>query len=282
MHECYHLLPDEDYIFYADTAHVPYGTKTREEVCGYARDIVRDLIGRGVDAVAIACNTATSAAAAQLREEFDLPILGIEPAVKPAVLSEPLPGGADRVLVIATTLETRGEKLRSLIERLDADGIVDVQDLPGLVPLAEAEQYASPEADAYLADALRPYYESGRYKAVVLGCTHYNYFKPQLRKLFGPEVRLMDGNAGIGRHLARKLGKEPGCGSGTVGNAGPAGSAGVPDSLNPSDELVFASPEDMQERTHTQYLQSGVPVTDADTLARYMRYHNQLEKVRSI
>ncbi|MBP3814197.1 MAG: aspartate/glutamate racemase family protein, partial [Butyrivibrio sp.] len=85
LHEAYHQLPDQEYIFYADTEHVPYGIKTPEQIIGYTTEIAEFLIDKGVDAIVVACNTATSVAIKELRKRFDLPILGMEPAVKPAV-----------------------------------------------------------------------------------------------------------------------------------------------------------------------------------------------------
>ena len=85
LHEAYHMLPQQNYIFYADTEHVPYGTKTPEQIIDYATDIADFLVEKDVEAIVVACNTATSVAIKELRKRYSIPILGMEPAVKPAV-----------------------------------------------------------------------------------------------------------------------------------------------------------------------------------------------------
>ena len=129
------VMPDEDYIFYADEANVPYGEKTSEQITQYARNAVNCLTERGCKAVVIACNTATSVAADELRRTFDTPIIGIEPAVKPAVEH----AGGRRILVMATPVTIRESRLKGLIASLDAEDTVVLLAMPGLVRFCEAE-----------------------------------------------------------------------------------------------------------------------------------------------
>lgn len=190
------LLPRERFIFYGDTAHAPYGTKPREIVLGYVRDVMDILLAQGVKAVAIACNTATSVAAAELRATFDLPIIGIEPALKPA--HEHRHGG--NILVLATPMTLRLEKFQRLMGRF-GEGAVPLP-CPGLMELVEREDFAG--ARAYLAERLAPY-DLRRVDAVVLGCTHYVFLRPVLSELLPETVEVLDGNLGTARQLRRVL-----------------------------------------------------------------------------
>lgn len=200
--EAQRLLPNEDYIYYADTANVPYGEKTREEVSGLVSDAVAFIVKQGVKAIVIACNTATSAAACQLRAKYDIPIIGMEPAIKPAV--ERSRSTHKRVLVTATPMTLKEEKLHNLIERSESTDIVDLLPLPGLVRFAEKLDFDSEAVISYLSQQLSPY-DLNNYEALVLGCTHFLYYKTILKKLLPAGVELIDGNQGTVRQLKRVL-----------------------------------------------------------------------------
>ena len=111
LHQAMVSLPKENYIFYADTDHVPYGTKTKEQVTGYVDEVMQFMIAHDCKAVVIACNTATSVAAGIMRSKYNIPIIGIEPAVKPAVEKS----DGKRVMVVATPLTIKEEKLKNLV-----------------------------------------------------------------------------------------------------------------------------------------------------------------------
>ena len=258
------MLPDEEYLFLADVDHVPYGEKTSEEIAHYARDNARFLLSEGVQAIVVACNTATAVAIRALREMTDIPVIGMEPAVKPAV--EALSAGEDRraarVLVTATPVTLREAKLKDLIDRVDPDHRVDLAPLPGLVPLAEREVFDDPQVDSYLDTALAGI-RAQDYSAVVLGCTHFLYFKPAFRRLLGNEIRLIDGNEGTVRRLADVLGLALRS-NGSVRE--PAGSAVLSDTT--------ADTERTGKRSAMEYVtfyQSGRRVEDPETLERYAR-----------
>ena len=204
LHEAMRMLEAPEYLYYMDTAHVPYGTKTAEEIRTYAEDIVSFLREEGADLIVIACNTATSAAAAALRERFDFPIVGMEPAVKPALALAPAEG-RERVLVLATPLTLKEQKLADLIARYDAAHRVDLLALPELVTFAEEGRFDAQEVRAYLCDSLRET-ETERYRAVVPGCTHFKYFLPLLREQFPADTAFIDGTAGTVRRVAELLG----------------------------------------------------------------------------
>ena len=190
------LLPHEDFLYYGDTAHAPYGTKPEEEVMGYIRGVMDYLLQRDVKAVVIACNTATSVAAARLREEMSLPIIGMEPALKPAAQLRK----NGQILVLATPMTLRLPKFQRLYD-LYGEGAVRLP-CPGLMELVEQEAFA--EAERYLEEQFA-HYEMDKVDAVVLGCTHYIFLRPQLKKILPPHVCVVDGNLGTARQLARVL-----------------------------------------------------------------------------
>lgn len=202
--EALSLLPDQEYIYCADTAHAPYGVKETAEIAVYAEENVKFLLDKNVDAVVVACNTATAAAIKRLREISPVPVIGMEPAVKPAVeLTE-----GKRVLVTATPLTLSEAKLKDLIRRVDLFHRVDLLPLPGLVPLAENGKFDSEEARDYLDRAFGDVNPS-RYAALVMGCTHFLFFAPYFSEIMGKDVLLVDGNEGTVRRLADVLGLEP-------------------------------------------------------------------------
>ena len=203
LHSACRMLDAPEYLYYADEAHAPYGKRDAKEVRAYATDITRFLIEQGADAIVIACNTATSAAVRQLREMFDLPIIGMEPAVKPALLLAH-PKGRERVLVLATPLTIAEEKLERLLLRFDKDHRTDLLALPGLVDFAEKGIFEGDGVDAYLEEALSGI-DRDCYAAVVPGCTHFLFFLPQLQRHFPEDCVFVDGNAGTVRHLAEVM-----------------------------------------------------------------------------
>lgn len=215
LHQALKVLPNEDYLFYADTSHVPYGDKTKEEVRKYILDAVRFIAEQKVKALVVACNTATSIVIEELRERYSFPILGIEPAVKPAVEN---PGGLQKkILVLATKLTLSEKKYHDLVTRLDREDRVDSLALPGLVQLAERFEFGGKQAVPYLKQALSSL-DLRQYGTVVLGCTHFPYFERTLRQLFPEGVDMISGSKGTARHLKRLLesNSQTGGGSGDI------------------------------------------------------------------
>lgn len=200
LHQALKRLPEEEFLYYADEAHAPYGEKTTAEILEYSDSIVRFLIRQGADAIVIACNTATSAAAAQLRAAYTVPIIGMEPAVKKALDIDP----AHRVLVIATPITIKGNKLKGLMERYDNHHLVDLLPLPGLVRFAEQGVFGGEAVRDYLQRQLQPY-ALEQYSALVLGCTHFNLFKAELRAMLPQTMYFVDGNKGTIDQLIRRL-----------------------------------------------------------------------------
>jgi len=196
------IMPDEEYIYYADSDNCPYGIKTKEEIYALSKKAVVFLKEKGCDLICIACNTATSVAAAGLRDEFDFPIVGVEPAVKPAIDHMSSDGDNGRILVIATPMTVNQKKLHDLIDRLDEEHLVDMKALGKLPEFAEHGDFDSPALFKYFDRELG----DSKYKAytkVVLGCTHFIHYTESLRKYFSEDVEFLDGAEGTARNIKR-------------------------------------------------------------------------------
>lgn len=197
LHTARRILPNEHFLYYGDNGHAPYGPKPLEEIRRLSAESVGVLLDRGVKAVVIACNTATSAYAEILRAELKLPVIGMEPALKPA--QEARHGG--EILVLATQATLTLPKFQRLMKRY-GDHVIPVVGR-GLVELVEAGKADSPETEAALRELL------GRYvgrsiDSVVLGCTHYPFLAGAIRRMF-PEAELFDGRTGTCMRLKHLL-----------------------------------------------------------------------------
>ena len=196
--EALRQLPNEDYVYYGDTANAPYGDKAPEEVLGLVHQAVERLIELRCKAIVIACNTATSVSAGKLRQELDLPIIGMEPALKPA---SQLPGGS-KILVMATRVTLALPKFQALMAQYGRDAVP--VPCPGLMECVERGELEGPKVTALLRHLLGPWL-SQPVKAVVLGCTHYPFLRKTIAALFPAGTPLIDGNAGSVRQLRRRL-----------------------------------------------------------------------------
>lgn len=194
-------LPQEDLIFLADQAHVPYGPRPLLEVRRFAESITRYLLSQGVGIVVVACNTASAAALHYLRKTFpDVPFVGMEPAVKPA--AESTHSGV--VGVLATQATFQGALYASVIERF-AQGVTVLQDTcPGLVGEIEAGRLNGSGARRILEYALQPMLAQG-IDTVVLGCTHYPFVIPLIQEIVGSQVRVIDPAPAVARQVGRVL-----------------------------------------------------------------------------
>ncbi|MFL0195711.1 glutamate racemase [Clostridium sp. WILCCON 0269] len=202
LHDTLKMLPNEDYIYYADTLNVPYGPKPKDKVKKYIFNAVEFIIQQGVEAIVIACNTATSVAIKELRAKYSIPIIGMEPAIKPAI--EENKNINKRVLVTATALTVKEEKLQNLIAKLDNEHLVDLLPLPGLVQFSERLEFNEEIVVPYLKEQLFKY-DLSNYETIVLGCTHFSYYKDMFRKLLPSHVNIIDGNIGTAKNLKRIL-----------------------------------------------------------------------------
>jgi len=192
------LLPNEKYILFADFKNAPYGKKTKKEILRLARGGVKLLLDKDVKAVVVACNTATSAAIKDLRAEYEIPIIGMEPAVKPA--AESVKSG--KIIVLASPATLRLMKFHKLSESLGGKNIQPVE-CPGLSMLIEKEKPGSQKIKDYLEDILSQY-KKEEIAAAVIGCTHYSFIEPDIKKTTGCSV-VFDGRHGTAKHLKKIL-----------------------------------------------------------------------------
>lgn len=200
LNEAMKVLPEIGYLYYADTQNVPYGIKSKEEVKGYVNRAVKFIIDKKVDALVIACNTATSVAVNDLRNNYNIPIIGMEPAVKPAVEKNK----DKKVLVLATPLTLKEDKYHNLVSRLDKYNIVESLAIPELVEYAEKFQFDERFISSFLEKKFR-LYNLNCYGTMVLGCTHFIYYKSLIKRVIPGHIDLIDGNAGTVRHLKNVL-----------------------------------------------------------------------------
>lgn len=223
LHEALKILPNEQYVYFSDGKNIPYGTKTREQVRDLLFAAFDFLAEHGLKAAVVACNTATSVAIEDLRLRHDFPIIGMEPAVKPAVEAakktspnhQTAKSPADRVLVFATELTLRLEKFHNLVARVDTDRRVDYLPLQELVVRAERFEFDDAVILPYLQEKLGGV-DWSQYGAVVLGCTHFPFFGRQFRQIVPPHVQIVDGNRGTVNNLVQKLGSNLSVGPGSV------------------------------------------------------------------
>ncbi len=236
LREAVALLPNENYIYYADSDNAPYGIKTKEEVRQLTFNAVSSMVDQGIKALVVACNTATSAAVRDLRGVYGFPIIGMEPAVKPAVAKNA--DGGKRVLVLATPLTLKEEKFQSLVTRFDSGHIVDMLPAPKLVEFAERFIFSGSEVDSYIKEILPE--DIHMYGTIVLGCTHFPLFRRALAGILPADVDIIDGNKGTVNHLHEILKAE--------------------NLLNPS-----------AQKGHVVFYKSGILVKDSETIENYQR-----------
>ena len=196
------LLPEQGYIYYSDSAHCPYGEKSKEYIIDRARSITRRLMGMGAEIVVVACNTATAAAISTLRKEFPIRFIGMEPAIKPAAALTKT--GVVGVLATAGTL--KAEKYLDTREKW-AQSITVVEHIgEGFVELVEKGQTSGAEAEAVVQNSLVPLLEAGA-DTIVLGCTHYPFLADTIKKVAaahgadGNSFHLIDPAPAVARHL---------------------------------------------------------------------------------
>ena len=199
LRELVKLMPEENYLYYGDSANAPYGTRSTEEVRALTLEVADMLLARGAKALVVACNTATAAAIEHLRKAHpDTIIIGIEPALKPA--TDRYPTG--RIGIMATQVTLQEEKLAHQLERFPEAKVVRIP-APGLVELIESGVTEGEQVEALLRKILAPYV--GKLDALVLGCTHYPFAATAIRNVLGADTVLLDGGEGTARQTKRCL-----------------------------------------------------------------------------
>lgn len=189
---------DLEIVYYGDLKNSPYGEKPASTVLELTRNVCHFLLKEGVEAILLACNTATSAAAETLRKEFEIPIFGMEPAIKPAILQNV----GKKIALLATPVTQKEEKLQRLKKELNAEESILGVSCPGLAALVDEGNFEA--AERYLLPILKDLKDQN-VENVVLGCTHYVFLKPIILKNY-PNAILYDGNLGTVKHLLNSLG----------------------------------------------------------------------------
>ena len=233
-------LPSEDLLYVADSAYCPYGDRSDAEVRERTLAVGRHLAGAGAKLIVVACNTATGAALEELRKAVDVPVVGLEPAVKIAARVT----RAARIGVMATASTVRSERLARLI-RSHADGIeVKSVPCPGLADLVEDGHLDDAALQIRLEELTRPLRKAG-VDAVVLGCTHYAFVAPALARVLGPGVQLVDSAAAIARRVEHLLRE-----AGGLANGGPGSmralTTGRPEKVGPVVERLWGGPVSLE------------------------------------
>lgn len=201
LREMVRLMPEENFYFFGDSIHAPYGTKRLEEIQRLTLENVAYMDKKGIKAIVVACNTATSAAITLLRQKYTrIPVVGIEPALKPAVMEKE----KARILVLATPMTVQADKFQSLMHQYESRATVIPVGCPGLMEYVENGKLEGEEVEGYLRKLLSPYLME-ELDAAVLGCTHYPFLKKAIRNVLGPEPHIIDGSAGTARELRRRL-----------------------------------------------------------------------------
>ena len=192
------LLPNEKFIYYADFQNAPYGLKSKQEIIKNALGCMEYLMECDIKACVVACNTATSAAVDELRNKYNIPVLGIEPAIKPASIKI----ASGKTLVLATPATLKLMKFQKLYESLGNKDVVPVE-CPGLSELIESAKPKSNEIGNYLNDIFREH-KNEDIAAVVIGCTHFSFIEEDIKKTLA-NIDVFDGRYGTARYLKKVL-----------------------------------------------------------------------------
>jgi glutamate racemase len=201
MHSIRHLLPHEAILYLGDQCHVPYGSRSSEEILKFSHEITRFLLSIGAKIIVVACNTASAVGLHELRKSFpDIPFVGMEPAVKPA--AENTRSGV--VGVLATPATFQGQLYASVVERFAVNTILLQSTCPGLVQQIEEGELETQKTRSILESALHPMMALG-VDTVVLGCTHYPFVIPLIQEIVGPSVEVIDPSPAVARQVARIL-----------------------------------------------------------------------------
>lgn len=201
LKEAIKMLPGEDFIYFGDSKNAPYGTRTIEEIRQLTSNAVEFLLGKGCKAVVVACNTATSAAIDILRTKYrGIPLIGIEPALKPAVELR----RQGKIIVMATPVTLSEKKFNKLV--LDYGREAEIEPLPcaGLAELIEKGIVEGREMHIFLENKLEGYSKK-EIASIVLGCTHYPFIKEELNRIVGFNVPVIDGSHGTSKYLKTQL-----------------------------------------------------------------------------
>jgi len=194
------LLPNEHLFYVADSAYAPYGNKSDSEITQRSVAIAHFLIEKNIKALVVACNTATAVAIASLRNDFDIPVIGMEPAVKPAALQTQ----SGIVGILATTGTLTSQKFSRLYKQYASDVEIISQACPGLVEQVELADLTGEQTRALVQQYVSSLVDQGA-DTLVLGCTHYPFLKPLIEEIAGENISVIDTGSAIAKELLRQL-----------------------------------------------------------------------------
>ena len=201
LREAIKIMPNENYIYFGDSKNAPYGVKPTKEIRDLTFNVVDFLIEKGIKGLVVACNTATSAAVSELRRVYpDIPLVGIEPAIKPAVELN----RSGKILIMATPMTIKQEKFNLLINKYKEKAEIVPIPCAGLMEFIEDGVLSGEELEEYLEEKLS-IYDKSEISSIVLGCTHYPFVKDVIAKIVGSNVIIMDGGEGTAREIKRRL-----------------------------------------------------------------------------
>ncbi|WP_371818740.1 glutamate racemase [Eubacterium sp. MSJ-13] len=201
LRELVKIMPNEDYLYFGDSVNAPYGTKEVSVIRELTIKNVEKLMEMGAKSIVVACNTATSAAVRTLRQMYpDMPLVGIEPAIKPAVEYKK----NSRVVVMATPMTLKQDKFQKLMEKYDTQAEIVPLPCPGLMEFVERGDLEGDDLYKYL-NILFGSVNQSRIDSVVLGCTHYPFAINAIRNVLGDDVKIFDGGEGTAREMRRRL-----------------------------------------------------------------------------
>lgn len=195
-------LPNENYIYYGDTLNAPYGTKSKNIIKEHIFEAIESILRYQIKALVIACNTATSVTINDLRNRYDFPVIGMEPAIKPALDNNKRFG--KKVLVLATPLTLKEEKFENLVTQLKQEDLIEALPLPEMVEFAEKLNFDEKFIENYFRYKFKELNLSD-YSAIVLGCTHFIFYKEIFQKIMPAHISIIDGNSGTVNHLNNVL-----------------------------------------------------------------------------
>ncbi len=200
MKEAIKIMPNENYIYFGDSQNAPYGVKSVNEIKELTFKGIQFLLEKGAKGIVVACNTATSAAVAELRLIYpNLPLVGIEPAIKPAVKLKK----SGKILMMATPMTVKQEKFKILLNKYKSEAEIVPISCDGLMEFVEHGVLDGEQLEHYLKSKLGVYVND--IGSIVLGCTHYPFVKDTVSKIVGSDISIIDGGEGTVREIRRRL-----------------------------------------------------------------------------
>ena len=194
------LLPNESIIYFADSANAPYGDKSQQFIEQRCMLLAQRLIDKNVKAIIVACNTATVSSITTLRNNYDLPIIGVEPGIKPATENSK----ASVIGVLATTQTLRSNAFSQLVDQLNDSTEILVQACPGLMEKVESLDFNDVNTQQLVSKYIQPLVSAG-VDHIVLGCTHYVFLLPLIQHATGPNIAIVNTASAVTREVAKRL-----------------------------------------------------------------------------